>query len=158
MYICISLSLYIYIYVYISNGASRPFPPPCLLRLRGHPMGHPMQKDKPGGSTFSVEGAILNSCSLFLSFFMCFTRVFFRNTHFVREWGQRHPKRVKKDNKITPKTTPGRLRAPSGANLGPKGGSWTPLGDQTRIKVILRVPGGRHFVAKGRPRDPQRRR
>ena len=45
-----------------------------------------------------------------------------------------------------------------GASLGPKGGSWTPLGDQTRIKVILRVPGGRHFVAKGGPRDPQRRR
>ena len=104
---------------YISNGASRPFPPPCLLRLRGHPMGHPMQKDKPGGSTFSVEGAILNSCSLFLSFFMCFTRVFFRNTHFVREWGQRHFKKSKKgkqnhlknDSRATPGTLWGQLGA-----------------------------------------------
>ena len=45
-----------------------------------------------------------------------------------------------------------------GASLGTKSGSWTPFGRQTRIRVILRVPGGRHFVAKGRPRDSQRRR
>ena len=115
---------------FLSNGASRPFPPPCLLRLRGHPMGHPMQKDKPGGSTFSVEGAILNSCSLFLSFFMYFTRVFFRNTHFVREWGQRHLKKSKKGQQNHPKndsrTTPGTLWGQLGAQrwiLDPTWGS-----------------------------------
>ena len=45
-----------------------------------------------------------------------------------------------------------------GASLGTKSGSWAPFGRQTRIRVILRVPGGRHFVAKGGPREPQRRR
>ena len=45
-----------------------------------------------------------------------------------------------------------------GASLGPKSGFWTPLRRQARIRMILRVPAGRHFVAKGGPREPQRRR
>ena len=49
------------------------------------------------------------------------------------------------------------LLGPSEASLGPKGGSWTPLWRQARISVVLGLAGGRHFEAKGCPRDPQGR-
>jgi len=68
-------------------------------------------KEQHPRSAFPLEGAILNPGSLFLVFSMCFTRVFFRNTRFVREWGQRHLKKSKKGPpkhpQNEPRTTPG---------------------------------------------------
>ena len=69
------------------------------------------RKEQHPRSAFPLEGTILNPGSLFLVFSMCFTRVFFRNTRFVREWGQRHLKKSKKGppnhSKNDPGTTPG---------------------------------------------------
>ena len=68
------------------------------------------RKEQHPRSAFPLEGTILNPGSLFLVFSMCFTRVFFRNTRFVREWGQRHLKKSKKGPpnhfKNDPGTTP----------------------------------------------------
>ena len=88
------------------------------------------KRTSPREVLFSVEGAILKSCSLFLSFCICFTRVFFRNTHFVREWSQRHLKNSKKGQrnhlKNDSRTTPGTLWGQLGAHrwiLDPTWGS-----------------------------------
>ena len=66
----------------------------------------PLNKTNAFFFAFSLETHILNFVCLFLLFCICFTGVFLKNKHFVREWGKIHQKTPQKHPQITLKTNP----------------------------------------------------